>query len=118
MSQNKRKAARYIVMSKSLWQGDDWSPMTSEIFTSRKEAQAYADEHEDNGVRDGRQNLQYVENTRVMTWTEAKRHYGNEEDLWNAIASREHVETQHKGNIWNDDNWNEDLDWVDEEVWA
>lgn len=89
-AKRKRRAARYVVMSKSLWQGDDWSPITSEIFTSRKSAQEYADANENHGS-----DLRDVLNTRVFTWTEAVKHYsGHEDELWNAISYRDHVETQ------------------------
>jgi len=79
--------AKYYVLSKTLWQGDKFTPIAG-AFTSKEEAQKVADEKAHDGWNEpvwseqhqayfaARQDLKAVRNTIVVTQTAMKRDYG------------------------------------------
>ena len=55
----------YFVLSKTLWEGDEWTPFYS--TDDKADADAYAARFSNNGVYNGRQDLKRVVNTVVVT---------------------------------------------------
>lgn len=80
-------AAKYYVLAKSLWQGDNWSPIAGP-FTNEVEAKKVADENAHDGWTKPvwseqhqaywapTQDLKAVVNTRVVNTTKMRKVYG------------------------------------------
>lgn len=89
---------RWIVMEKTLWQGDTWKPSVRDggrIYTQKKEGLTRAAE-----LEVWSNDLRYVVHTRLVSWTEAKRILGGEMKVWYALVYAEHEEKTDEGSIY------------------
>jgi len=67
--------SKYYVLTKSLWQGDRYSPVAGP-FGDYDEAQKVAEEKADNGFKGGQQNLKQVRNAVICNTTQMRQRYG------------------------------------------
>lgn len=68
--------AKYYVLAKTLWAGDDWSVIAGP-FTNKDEVNQVAENNRNNGINSyGQQNLKSVVNTLVCNTTQMKKWYG------------------------------------------
>jgi hypothetical protein len=76
--QQTRQTSWYVV-GKSLHQGDNWKIVGGPYHT-RQEANAVAENSRDDGIRERRQNLAFVELAEVWSRTKTVQHFGSGED--------------------------------------